>query len=149
MSIQVAIHHRTEYHFDRSVNLSPHIIRLRPSPHTRTPVHHYSLKIEPDKKFLNWQQDPFGNFMARVVFPEPTKKLVIDVSLIVELVKINPFDFFLEDNAKFFPIKYPTQLEKELAPYFQVSEKGERLTEWVKKHKTGKKPIIDFLVELN
>lgn len=149
MSIQVAIHHRTEYHFDRSVSLSPHIIRLRPAPHTRTPVHQYSLQIEPDKKFLNWQQDPFGNFMARVVFPEKTKKLVIDVSLIVELVKVNPFDFFLEDNAKFFPFSYPEQLKKELLPYFQVSEKGPLLSDWLEENKKGKKPIIDFLVEIN
>jgi transglutaminase-like putative cysteine protease len=123
MSIQVAIHHRTEYHFDRSVSLSPHIIRLRPAPHTRTPVHQYSLQIEPDKKFLNWQQDPFGNFIARVVFPEKTKKLVIDVSLIVELVKVNPFDFFLEDNAKFFPFNYPEQLKKRITALFSSIRK--------------------------
>jgi uncharacterized protein (DUF2126 family)/transglutaminase-like putative cysteine protease len=149
MSIQVSIHHRTEYHFDRPVSLSAHTIRLRPAPHTRTPVHHYALKIEPQKQFLNWQQDPFGNFIARVVFPEKTTSLVIDVNLVVELVKINPFDFFVEDDARHFPFSYPDQLKKELGPFFEITESGELLTAWLKKHKAGKTPIVDFLVALN
>ena len=149
MSIQVAIHHRTEYHFDRFVTLSPHIIRLRPAPHTRTPIHHYSLKVEPSNQFLNWQQDPFGNFLARLTFPEQTNKMVIDVSVIAELVKINPFDFFLEENAKHYPFEYPAQLKKELAPYFEITENGKLLSAWLKKHQSGRKPVVDFLVQLN
>ncbi|MBT8439680.1 MAG: transglutaminase family protein, partial [Gammaproteobacteria bacterium] len=149
MSIQVAIHHRTEYSFDRTISLSPHIIRLRPAPHSRTPVHQYALKVEPEKYFLNWQQDPFGNFMARVVFQEKTRKLVIDVNLLVELVKINPFDFFVEDVAKHFPFTYPDQLKKELTPYFEIVENGPLLLDWIKQHKAGKTPIVDFLVKLN
>ena len=149
MSIQVALHHRTEYRFDRAVSLSPHIIRLRPAPHSRTPVHQYALKVEPKKQFINWQQDPFGNFMARVVFPEKTRELVIDVNMVVELVKINPFDFFLEDNAKHYPFTYPDQLKKELTPYFEISEDGKLLTDWLKRHQAGKTPIVDFLVKLN
>jgi len=149
MSIQVAIHHRTEYSFDRAVSLSPHIIRLRPAPHSRTLVHQYALKVEPKKQFLNWQQDPFGNFMARLVFPEKTRKLVIDVNLIVELVKINPFDFFVEDVAKHYPFTYPSQLKKELAPYFELVEDGPLLTDWIKNHQSEKVPIVDFLVKLN
>jgi len=149
MSIQVAIHHRTEYRFDRAVSLSPHIIRLRPAPHSRTPVHQYALKIEPKQHFLNWQQDPFGNYMARVIFPEKTRELVIDVNLIVDLVKINPFDFYLDDDAKHYPIAYPDQLKKELTPYFEIKEKGSLLTDWVKHHQAGKTPIVDFLVKLN
>ena len=113
MTIRVAIHHRTEYHFDRPVALSPHTIRLRPAPHTRTPVHQYALTIEPAKHFINWQQDPFGNFMARLVFPEKTKRFSVDVGLVVDLVKINPFDFFLEEYAEHFPFEYPKQLAKE------------------------------------
>ena len=83
MSIRVAIRHKTEYLFDRSVALSPHLIRLRPAPHARTPIHQYSLKVEPGEHFLNWQQDPFGNFVARYVFPEKTRRMVIDVGLVV------------------------------------------------------------------
>lgn len=149
MSIHVAIHHRTLYRFDRRVALSPHIIRLRPAPHARTPVHQYSLKVEPDKQFLNWQQDPFGNFQARVVFPDKTRVLAIDVSMVVELVKINPFDFFVEDDAKLFPFTYPPQLAKELTPYFEITENGQRLQKWVKQHQGSKSPVVDFLVALN
>ncbi|MGB5465934.1 MAG: transglutaminase family protein [Sedimenticolaceae bacterium] len=149
MSIRVALHHRTEYLFDRSVALSPHQIRLRPAPHTRTPVHEYSLKVEPAEHFLNWQQDPFGNFVARYVFPEKTRKMVIDVGLVVEMVTINPFDFFVEEYANQFPFSYPKQLHKELKPYFEVTESGPRLCDWLASVSREPMQIVDFLVALN
>lgn len=124
MSIRVAIHHRTEYHYDRQVALSPHLVRLRPAPHTRTPVHQFSLQIEPQDHFINWQQDAFGNYLARLVFPEPSRKLVVDVNLVVDMVTINPFDFFVEESATYLPFKYETQLTKELTPYFELKESG-------------------------
>ncbi len=127
MTIRIALHHRTEYHFDRLVNLSPHSIRLRPAPHTRTPIHEYSLKIEPEEHFINWVQDPFGNFIGRYVFPEKTKKLIVDVNLVADLVTVNPFDFFVEEYAEYYPFKYEEQLNKELAPYFEIKEQTKRL----------------------
>ena len=149
MSIRVAIRHRTEYLFDRSVTLSPHQIRLRPAPHTRTPVHEYSLKVEPEEHFVNWQQDPFGNFVARYVFPQKTRKMVVDVGMVVEMVTINPFDFFVEDYAEKYPFKYPKQLHKELKPYFECTESGPRLTEWVQGVSREPMQMNDFLVALN
>ncbi|MET0051001.1 MAG: transglutaminase family protein [Candidatus Thiodiazotropha sp.] len=172
MSVRIAIHHRTEYHFDRSVNLSPHLIRLRPAPHTRTPLHHYSLKVEPEEHFLNWQQDPFGNYIARYVFPKPSRSFVVDVNLVADLVTINPFDFFVESYAEHFPFEYEAQLKKELAPYFEIKESGPKLMDWLKKvrserlgfaymgdkkdetKKQGEEAeerphIVHFLVELN
>ena len=130
MSIRVAIRHRTEYQFDRSVSLSPHLIRLRPAPHTRTPIHEYSLKVEPEEHFLNVQQDPFGNFVSRYVFPEKTRKMVIDVGLVLEMVTINPFDFFVEEYADKFPFEYPKQLAQgthALLRVYRVGPKAERL----------------------
>ncbi|MES9955186.1 MAG: transglutaminase family protein [Candidatus Thiodiazotropha sp. 6PLUC2] len=132
MSVRIAIQHRTEYHFDRQVNLAPHVIRLRPAPHTRTPLHHYGLIVEPEKKFLNWQQDPFGNYVARCVFPEKTKSLVIEVNLVADLVTINPFDFFVEEECEHYPFSYEKQLNKELFPYFEIKEKGPHLSAWLK-----------------
>ncbi|MGB0713140.1 MAG: transglutaminase family protein, partial [Gammaproteobacteria bacterium] len=129
MSIRVAIRHRTEYHYDRPVALSPHLIRLRPAPHSRTPIHHYSLKVEPEEQFLNWQQDPFGNYIARLVFPEKATKFVVDVSVVADLVTINPFDFFVEDYASHYPFKYAEQESKELAPYLEIKERGPLLKE--------------------
>ena len=149
MSIRVAIRHRTEYLFDRSVALSPHQIRLRPAPHTRTPVHEYSLKVEPEEHFVNWQQDPFGNFVARYVFPQKTRKMVVDVGMVVEMVTINPFDFFVEDYAEKYPFSYPKQLHKELKPYFECTESGPRLSKWVQGVSCEPIPINDFLVALN
>jgi transglutaminase-like putative cysteine protease len=95
MSIQVAIRHTTTYTFDRLVALSPHVVRLKPAAHSRTPILSYSLKVTPEKHFINWQQDPFGNYLARLVFPEKTGKLSIDVEVIADMTVINPFDFFL------------------------------------------------------
>ena len=94
MSIKVAISHKTKYIFDRSVSLSPHIFRLRPAPNSRTPIEGYSFKISPKNHFINWQQDPFGNYQARVVFPEKTTELSIEVEVIARMQVINPFDFF-------------------------------------------------------
>jgi uncharacterized protein (DUF2126 family)/transglutaminase-like putative cysteine protease len=149
MSIRVAIRHRTEYLFDRSVALSPHLVRLRPAPHTRTPIHQYSLAVEPGEHFLNWQQDPFGNFAARYVFPEKTRKLVVDVGLVIDMVTINPFDFFVEEFADNFPFEYPRQLHKELKPYFECTESGPRLTDWLASVSREPAHIVNFLVDLN
>ncbi len=150
MSIKVAIRHQTTYEYDRSVNLSPHTFRLRPAAHCRTPILSYSLKIKPEEHFLNWQQDPFGNFLARVVFPEKATSLQFEVEVIAEIIVINPFDFFIESYAEEFPFNYTTQLKKELLPYFEVAESGPMLQSWLKRIDQKKKiRMIDFLVYLN
>jgi uncharacterized protein (DUF2126 family)/transglutaminase-like putative cysteine protease len=150
MAIKVAISHKTNYKFDRYVNLSPHIFRLRPAPHSRTPIDGYSLKIYPENHFINWQQDPFGNYQARVVFPEMSNELRIEVEVIAKLEVINPFDFFVEEYAENSPFSYEKQAKKELVPYLEISESGPKLKEWVSKHKTKKKlRTVDYLVYLN
>ncbi|WP_235185850.1 transglutaminase N-terminal domain-containing protein [Methylomarinum vadi] len=109
MTIREAINHKTTYHFDRLVNLSPHVFRLRPAVHCRTPIKAYSLRIEPDEHFINWQQDPFGNILARVVFPEKSRHLRVEVEVIADMTVINPFDFFLEESAENYPFTYQEQ----------------------------------------
>src|SRR5476649_254373 len=106
MSIRVALNHRTSYKFDRFVSLSPHIVRLCPAPHTRTPILSRSLQIHPKEHFINWQQDPFSNFLARIVFPAKSKELIIEVDLVAEMIVINPFDFFVEPDATDYPFTY-------------------------------------------
>ncbi|MGB1110178.1 MAG: DUF2126 domain-containing protein, partial [Gammaproteobacteria bacterium] len=149
MAIRVALKHRTEYHYDRAVTMSPHQIRLRPAPHTRTPVHHYALDIEPKPHFINWQQDPFGNYIARLVFPEKTRRFVVDVSLIADLVTINPFDFYTEAYANEYGFEYEAQLHKELKPYFEIKEEGPLLKELLKGISREPEQIVDFLVGIN
>lgn len=130
-------------------NILPHIVRLRPAPHCRMPIHSYSLKISPDNYFINWQQDPFSNYLARLVFPERAKELVIDVEVIVDMTVVNPFDFFLEENVEFFPFKYDKQLKKDLGPYLQIREKGALLLKFLETVDRSKKPIVNFIVEVN
>ena len=149
MSIHVALRHTTFYRFDRPVKLSPHVIRLRPAPHSRTPIVSYSLTVKPEKYFINWQQDPFGNYLARLVFPGKTRELMIDVEVIADMTVIDPFDFFVEGYAKRYPFAYPPELKRDLAPYLEITERGPLLTALLKQIERGDKPIVDFLVALN
>ena len=158
MAIRVAIHHKTLYQFDRLTSLYPHVLRLRPAPHSRTKIHSYSLKIEPAEHFINWQQDPFGNYQARLVFPEPSKALKIEVEVIAEMTSINPFDFFVEDYAQHLPFEYDEQLKRELIPYLEVSESGplllarvEKIRREIRHRQLSDTPwhINDFMVQVN
>lgn len=149
MSIRVALCHESSYSYDRPVIHSPHVIRLRPAPHCRTPIRSYSLKVEPEGHFINWQQDPFGNFLARIVFPEPIPNFRVTVDLVADLDVINPFDFFLDPSAEKYPFVYDEQLQKELKPYFEIVEDGPLLNEWISKVDRSETGTVDFLVHLN
>ena len=120
MSIHVALHHVTHYRYDRAVELGPQIVRLRPAAHSRTRILSYALKVSPDQHFINWQQDPQGNYLARLVFPEKTRELRIEVDLLAEMAVFNPFDFFLEPYAEKIPFAYAADERKELAPYLET-----------------------------
>jgi len=153
MAIRIALHHQTSYRYDRLVNLSPHEVRLRPAPHARTPVLSYSLTVQPEKHFVNWQQDPYGNYVGRFVFPEKTDVLDFTVDLIADMTVINPFDFFVETYAEHFPFAYPDQLKVELSPYLKSGEAGPLLRQWVTEAETDilatKILTNDFLVAIN
>jgi transglutaminase-like putative cysteine protease len=153
MGIKVAIEHRTTYRFDRPIGIGPHVIRLRPAPHTRTPIESYALTITPADHFINWQQDPFGNYQARVVFPTKSDVLDISVGLVADLGVINPFDFFTDDYAASFPFSYPAELAADLGPYLDVPDFaiGPLLDEWLAGLQLGPagQPILSFLSALN
>ncbi|GAA3527163.1 transglutaminase family protein [Zobellella aerophila] len=149
MTIRVALKHSTRYEFDQAVTLSPHLIRLRPAPHCRTPIDAYSLKVSGGDYFINWQQDPFGNHLARLVFREKLSRLQVDVELIVPLTVINPFDFFPEQYAESFPFHYPDALKKDLAPYLELAESGPLLKAWLGGVSNTPQRVVDFLVSLN
>ncbi len=149
MTIRVALRHQTTYDFDKPVALSPHLVRLRPAPHCRTPIDAYSLKISGGEYFINWQQDPFGNHVARLVFPEKMRHLSIEVELVAPMTVINPFDFFVEEYAEQFPFDYQDGLRKELAPYLESPKPGPLLSEWLTSVSREKCSITDFLVALN
>ena len=122
MSIHVALHHRTSYRYDRPVGHGAHVVRLRPAPHCRSRILAYSLKVGPAEHFLNWQQDPQANYLARLVFPEKTDRLDVEVDLVVEMSVQNPFDFFLEEHAENYPFRYDAEQSRELAPFLITRE---------------------------
>ncbi len=148
MTIRVALRHRTHYTYDRRVNLGPQVVRLRPAPHSRTKVTSYSLAVSPSQHFINWQQDPHGNWLARLVFHEPTDHLSIDVDLTAELTVQNPFDFFLEPEAQEMPFAYEPAVAVDLAPYLRLSEGGP-LVDALAASLKPKGRTIDFLVDIN
>jgi uncharacterized protein (DUF2126 family)/transglutaminase-like putative cysteine protease len=149
MGIRVALRHVTRYTYDRPVALDPHVVRLRPAPHARTPVLAYSLTVEPQPHFLNWQQDPYSNHLARLVFPKPASGLAVTVDLVADLVPINPFDFFIEESAQTYPFRYDAVLTRELVPYLETLPAGPLLSKLIAAERRTGVRTVDYLVELN
>ncbi|AWB92791.1 DUF2126 domain-containing protein [Aeromicrobium chenweiae] len=158
MSIKVALEHRTTYEFERPVELGPHVVRLRPAPHSRTPIEAYSLTVSPANHFVNWQQDPFGNWLARLVFPEKVSTLDITVGLVADMVVVNPFDFFIEEYAETYPFSYEPSLAADLAPYLRPVGEGDtdapgplvtEFRELLPDLPEGGMAMVPFLVQLN
>ncbi|MBS7811590.1 transglutaminase family protein [Roseococcus pinisoli] len=149
MSIHVALTHKTSYSYDRAVTLGPQTIRLRPAPHARTPVLAYSLKVEPRPNFINWQQDPQGNFQARVVFPERVTRFEVTVDLVADMAAINPFDFFLEPEAEHYPFAYDPVLDQELAPFRRLEPTGPLLQALLAQIPRHRQRVVDMLVAVN
>src|SRR5436189_316867 len=117
MSIHVALNHVTHYRYDRPVHLGPQVVRLRPAPHSRTRILSYSMKVDPAEHFINWQQDPQSNYLARLVFPEKTTEFKVEVEVVAEMAVFNPFDFFIDANAERFPFAYDPTLKNELESF--------------------------------
>ena len=149
MSIHIALHHVTHYRYERAVELGPQVVRLRPAAHSRTRVLSYSLKVLPDNHFINWQQDPQGNYLARLVFPEKTDELRIEVDLVAEMAVFNPFDFFLEPYAEKIPFTYASEELRELAPYLEKLPLTPTFEAYLQGIAREPLPSIDFLVALN
>jgi uncharacterized protein (DUF2126 family)/transglutaminase-like putative cysteine protease len=149
VSIFVALHHVTHYRYDRPIDLGPQTIRLRPAPHTRTPILSYSLKVTPTDHFVNWQQDPQGNWLARFVFPEKATELKIEVDFTAQMTVINPFDFFVEPYADSFPFDYTADLRTELAPYLATMQPGPLFADYLAGIKREATNTVSFLVDLN
>ncbi len=149
MAILAAVHHLTHYRYDRPVILGPQIIRLRPAPHSRTKVLSHSLKVEPANHFVNLQQDPYGNFLARFVFPEPVRELKIEVDLVADMTVYNPFDFFVEETAETFPFDYPEEIREDLAIYRTPEPAGPLLSAFLETVDRAPANTVSFLVGLN
>jgi uncharacterized protein (DUF2126 family)/transglutaminase-like putative cysteine protease len=162
VSIHVALFHKSKYTYDRAVGHGPHVVRLRPAPHCRARVLSYSQQITGGEHFINWQQDPFSNWNARVVFPEKMKELSVQVELVAEMAVYNPFDFFLDESATFFPFGYEAALMKDLRPFLELGALTPRLQDYLagirkdngltgnaEKGSDQKNRTMDFLVGVN
>lgn len=149
VTIHASLYHRTTYSYDRKVEQGPQVVRLRPAPHCRSQILSYALRIEPEGYFINWQQDPYGNYQARIVYPEPVERFQIEVDLVADMSVQNPFDFFLDETAEKFPFDYSPQLREELAPYLKPEPAGPLLAAWLAEVPRDTVPTADFLVSLN
>ena len=149
MAIIAGIRHLTHYRYDRPVVLGPQIIRLRPAPHSRTRVISHSLKVSPDEHFVNYQQDPYGNWLARFVFPKPVRELRIEVDLVADMTVYNPFDFFVEERAEVWPFSYPEEIREDLSIYLQPEPPGELVRKWLESVPKEPRNTVDMLVALN
>ena len=149
MPLRVALNHRTVYRYDRPVHVSPQVIRLRPAPHARTPVPAYTLRVHPQPHFINWQQDPQSNWLARVVFPEKITEFEVEVDLVAEMAVFNPFDFFLDESAETVPFDYPAELKEDLAPFRRLQPAKPKLQALIDSVELADQRTVDFLVGLN
>lgn len=149
MTIRVSLNHKTTYHYDRPINIGPQVIRLRPAAHCRTPIESYSLRISPEENFLNWQQDPFGNYLARCVVEQKVTKLEVEVDLVANMTVINPFDFFLEPEATEYPFKYSAEAIVELQPYLECQSLDPVVEAFLATMDYTPRRTNDFLVDLN
>jgi transglutaminase-like putative cysteine protease len=146
MAIRVALNHKTSYRYHQDVWLSPQVVRLRPAPHCRTPILSYSLKVTPKHHFINWQQDPYSNRLARLVFEKKTREFSIEVDLVAEMTVINPFDFFIEKSAEKYPFAYDATLLRELTPYLETASADPKLAALIAKLRREGITTIDYLV---
>src|SRR5690349_1364750 len=149
MSIQAALYHLTHYRYDRPVILGPQTIRLRPAPHSRTRILSHSLKVGPAGHFVNYQQDPYGNHLARYVFPEPVRELKIEVDLVADMTVYNPFDFFVEPEAETWPFAYAEEIRDDLSIYLKPEPPGPALAEFIASTDRSPSNTVQLLVDLN
>ena len=149
MAVRVALEHRTNYRYAKPINIGPQVIRLRPAPHNRTPIHRYSLALTPAQHFINWQQDPHGNYLARVVVTEPTREFSVCVDIVADLEAFSPFDFFLDPSADQYPFRYSPALRQELLPHLEVDEGSPVLHEFIESLDRSRRRTVDFLVDTN
>ncbi|WP_158964867.1 transglutaminase family protein [Chachezhania sediminis] len=149
MSIDVALNHRTRYRYDRLVNMAPHIIRLRPAPHTRTKILSYTQRVSPGEHFVNWQQDPFANYLSRIVFPEKSDHLEVEIDVVARLEAINPFDFFLEEAAQEADFKYDADTAADLKAYMVKPKLTPRFKDFIASSPKQKGSTIDYIVAMN
>ena len=149
MSIHVALNHSTHYRYSRDVELSPQLVRLRPAPHCRTPILSYSQRVTPADHFLNWQQDPQSNYVARLTFPEKVREFRVEIDLVAEMAVYNPFDFFLEPHAEQFPFSYEPWELAELQPFMRTEPLSLRFADYLGGISRERRRTIDLLVDVN
>lgn len=147
--MRLLLQHHTKYQYERPVYLTTHYLRLKPAPHCRTPIESFVLAIDPQNHILHWQQDPFANFLARIDFTGPIQALVIDVSIVIDFVFVNPLDFYVDEKASCFPFSYGDDLKPALHPYLETTEQHHLMREWLKKIDCSPQEIVSFLAMLN
>jgi transglutaminase-like putative cysteine protease len=146
--LRIQLEHDTCYRYDRSVVLSPQRIRLRPAPHNRTELGDYRMQVAPATHRLDWQQDAFGNHIARVLFDGPVTEFAISVALIAVPRPVNPFQFLVDPEAERYPFAYGPLEAEALAPALVTDDAGPRLQALIAECGGARESSVAFLAEL-
>ena len=146
--MRIRIRHHTEYRYPEPAALGPHYVRLRPAEHTRARLLAYNLTIGPEHE-IRWQQDPWGNRIARVTFDEETRAraLSVTVDASFDIRPVNPFDFFVDGRCEDLPLEYPDGLIGELEPFLHPPTMTPALATFIESLPSGGR-LVDFIVEL-
>ncbi len=113
------ISHVTEYVFQDRVSLLPHRLLLRPRENHNVRIESSVLEILPAHT-VQWKRDVLDNSVAVVSFSEPSDRLRIHSTVVIQHYEDNPFDFLVDDYAFIHPFDYSMEERAELAPFLKA-----------------------------
>lgn len=142
--------HRLSYQYEAPATLDTQILRLRPREDGAQRLLTHHLSVTPEPSLVSQELDEYGNVGTRAWFLGATPKLVVETRSSVETLRVNPFDFLIEDAWMDLPwgdrlVKSRPILAPYLPPVRDSSLSG--FAEGIKKDAGGK--VLPYLIRLN